>query len=85
LQAECIKSYITTTGPMKRELLHHTLAAAAAIVLQAECIKSYLTTTGPIMSELLAIVALRNQQQLVGRCVDIIRDNLAAAVEFFSR
>jgi hypothetical protein len=55
------------------------------LLLQAECVKSYITTTGPIMSELLAIVALRNQQQLVQRCVRIIQDNMAAAAEFFQR
>ncbi|KAF6265518.1 pyridoxal phosphate-dependent transferase [Scenedesmus sp. NREL 46B-D3] len=56
-----------------------------AFLQQAECVKSYITTTGPIMSELLAVVALRNQQQLVGRCVGVIRDNLAAAAHFFDR
>jgi hypothetical protein len=55
------------------------------LLLQAENVKSYVTTTGPIMSELLAVVALRNQQQLVARCVGIIRDNMAAADDFFAR
>jgi hypothetical protein len=55
------------------------------LLLQAENIKSYITTTGPIISELLAVMALRNQQQLVGRCVSIIQDNLNAAADFFDR
>jgi hypothetical protein len=58
---------------------------SVVLLLQAENIKSYITTTGPIMSELLAVVALRNQQHLVGRCVGIIQDNLAAAADFFDR
>ncbi|WIA22776.1 hypothetical protein OEZ86_009731 [Tetradesmus obliquus] len=56
-----------------------------ALLAQVECVKSYITTTGPIMSELLAVVALRNEQQLVGRCAGIIQDNLATAAAFFDR
>lgn len=54
-------------------------------LLQAENVKSYITTTGPIMSELLAIIALRNQEYLVGRCAEIIRKNIAVAGAFFAR
>eukprot|EP00775_Hariotina_reticulata_P004684 gene4684-4937_t len=52
---------------------------------QAERIKSFITTTGAITSELLTIVALRHQDTLVGRCRGIIRENTAAAADFFSR
>ena len=54
-------------------------------VMQAEQVKSYITTTGPITSELLAIIALRNQEQLVGRCVSIIQNNIALAEAFFAK
>lgn len=56
-----------------------------ALLAQAECVKSYITTTGPIVSELLAVVALRNEEQLVGRCAGIIQENLATAAAFFDR
>lgn len=57
----------------------------AGLLEQAERVKSYITTTGPIISEVLAVVALKNERQLVGRCVDIIRGNLEVAAGFFSR
>ena len=47
--------------------------------------KSYITTTGNIMSETLAIIALRNQDVLVGGCRDICTTNMKLAADFFER
>jgi hypothetical protein len=55
------------------------------VSLKAECVKSYITTTGNIMSETLAVIALRNQEQLVGACRDIITTNIKHADEFVNR
>ncbi len=48
-------------------------------------LKDYTTVCSSAPSEILALIALRNHDRIVGRCKQIVVDNLAHADNFFSR
>ncbi len=50
-----------------------------------EILKDYTTICGSAPSEILAIIALRNREQIIRRNLGIIRDNIGATKRFFGK
>ncbi|GBG28404.1 Aminotransferase [Hondaea fermentalgiana] len=57
----------------------------AAFLAEVQALKDYTTICPPAPSEILALIALRNRENIIARNMEIIRSGLAAVDKFFSR
>ncbi len=55
------------------------------LINKIENFKFYTTICNSASSEILSIIALRNRDQIVGRNLNLIRDNILTAKEFFTK
>lgn len=55
------------------------------LIKKFENFKDYTTICNSAVSEILGIIALRNKDQITGRNLDLIRENLLIAKDFFSK
>ncbi len=56
-----------------------------ALLARVTAMKDFTSVCASAPSEILALIALRAHDQVVGRCMDIVRGNLAHANAFFAR